>query len=118
MRDRDLRADAARADRAAEEIEIGRDGLILELAARRGLLLPQVATEWGFDRERFLAEVSRKAGLPPDAWRRPEARSGSFRRRSFGMKGIGNRQKRVVAPRRPSGGVQTGAEAGVRSDGE
>ena len=63
---------------SAEEIEIGRDGLILELGARRGLLLPQVATEWGFDRERFLVEVSIKSGLAPDAWRRPEAKLFAF----------------------------------------
>jgi len=66
-----------------DEIEIGRDGLILELGARRGLLLPQVATEWGFGRERFLAEVSAKAGLPPDAWRRPEAKLFAFRAEVF-----------------------------------
>jgi hypothetical protein len=68
---------------APEEIEIGRDGLILELGGRRGLLLPQVATEWGFDRERFLEEVSMKAGLPPEAWRRPEARLLAFRAEVF-----------------------------------
>jgi AmmeMemoRadiSam system protein A len=55
------------------EIVIGRDGLILEHRGQSGLLLPQVATEWGFDRERFLMEVSRKAGLPPSAWQEPEA---------------------------------------------
>jgi AMMECR1 domain-containing protein len=55
------------------DIEVGRDGLILELGGRRGLLLPQVAEEWGLDAERFLAEVSRKAGLAPDAWRDPDA---------------------------------------------
>lgn len=66
-----------------EEIEIGRDGLILEYGPRRGLLLPQVATEWGFDRQRFLEEVSRKAGLPPDAWKRPEARLWAFRAEVF-----------------------------------
>lgn len=66
-----------------DEIEIGRDGLILELGARRGLLLPQVATEWGFDRQRFLAEVSVKAGLPPEAWRRPEAKLFAFRAEVF-----------------------------------
>jgi AmmeMemoRadiSam system protein A len=54
-----------------DEIEIGRHGLILEAGTRRGLLLPQVATLWGFDRTTFLAEVSRKAGLDPDAWRQP-----------------------------------------------
>jgi uncharacterized protein (TIGR00296 family) len=62
---------------------VGRDGLILELRGRRGLLLPQVATEWGFDGERFLAEVSRKAGLPPEAWRDPQARVWVFRAEVF-----------------------------------
>ncbi|HYX21231.1 MAG TPA: AMMECR1 domain-containing protein, partial [Thermoanaerobaculia bacterium] len=66
-----------------EEIEIGRDGLILELGGRRGLLLPQVATEWGFGRERFLDEVSVKAGLPPSAWRRPDAKLFAFRAEVF-----------------------------------
>ena len=66
-----------------EQIEIGRDGLILERGARRGLLLPQVATEWGFDRVRFLAEVSRKAGLPPDAWAHPDARLWIFQAEVF-----------------------------------
>ena len=61
-----------------EDIEIGRDGLILELGGRRGLLLPQVAEEWGFDAERFLAEVWRKAGLPPEAWRDADARLWAF----------------------------------------
>jgi hypothetical protein len=51
-------------------IEIGRHGLIVEHGRRRGLLLPQVATEWGWDRETFLAHTCRKAGLPPDAWRK------------------------------------------------
>jgi len=66
-----------------EDLEVGRDGLILELRGRRGLLLPQVATEWGFDRERFLAEVSRKAGLSGDAWRDPQARVWVFRAEVF-----------------------------------
>ena len=68
---------------APEEIEIGRHGLILEVGARRGLLLPQVATEWGFDAERFLDEVSRKAGLSPGAWRRPEAKLWTFQAEVF-----------------------------------
>jgi len=66
-----------------EEIEVGRDGLILESRGRRGLLLPQVATEWGFDAETFLAEVSRKAGLPPEGWRDPDARLWAFRAEVF-----------------------------------
>jgi AmmeMemoRadiSam system protein A len=51
------------------EIEVGRHGLIVEQGSRRGLLLPQVATEYGWDRETFLDHTCVKAGLPPDAWR-------------------------------------------------
>lgn len=51
------------------EIEVGRHGLIIEHGYRRGLLLPQVATEYGWDREAFLEHTCLKAGLPRDAWR-------------------------------------------------
>ena len=51
-------------------IVIGRDGLIVEQGRQRGLLLPQVATDHGWDRETFLAQTCVKAGLPSDAWRR------------------------------------------------
>ena len=51
-------------------VEIGRHGLVVEEGLRRGLLLPQVATEWGWDAETFLAQACAKAGLPTDAWRR------------------------------------------------
>ena len=50
-------------------IEVGRHGLIVARGGRRGLLLPQVAVEWGWNREEFLAHACRKAGLPLDAWR-------------------------------------------------
>jgi AmmeMemoRadiSam system protein A len=50
-------------------IVIGLHGLVVERGYRRGLLLPQVATEWGWDREAFLAHTCAKAGLPADAWR-------------------------------------------------
>jgi AmmeMemoRadiSam system protein A len=50
-------------------IVVGRHGLLVEDGHRRGLLLPQVATEWGWDREQFLAHTCRKARLPDDAWR-------------------------------------------------
>ena len=56
--------------RSIDRIEIGRHGLIIEQGHRRGLLLPQVATEHGWDRETFLDHTCRKASLPPDAWRR------------------------------------------------
>ena len=51
-------------------IVIGRDGLIVEQGRHRGLLLPQVATDHGWDRETFLAQTCVKAGLSSDAWRR------------------------------------------------
>ena len=53
----------------AGAIEIGRHGLVVEQGWRRGLLLPQVATEWGWDRETFLSQTCVKAGLPRDCWR-------------------------------------------------
>lgn len=74
-----------------EDIVVGRDGLILELGGRRGLLLPQVATEWGFDRETFLSELSQKAGLPPDAWREAEARLFSFQAEVFSEEELASR---------------------------
>ncbi len=51
------------------EIKIGRDGLVIREGQRSGLLLPQVATEQGWDRRTFLREVCRKAGLPDNAWK-------------------------------------------------
>jgi uncharacterized protein len=50
-------------------IEVGRHGLVVHFGARRGLLLPQVATEWGWDRETFLEQLCLKASLPRGAWR-------------------------------------------------
>ena len=51
-----------------EGIEIGRHGVLIERGWRRGLLLPQVASEWGWDAPTFLAHTCRKAGLAVDAW--------------------------------------------------
>jgi uncharacterized protein len=52
-----------------DEIEIGLHGVIVELGWHRGLLLPQVATEWKWDPETFVGHTCHKAGLPRDAWR-------------------------------------------------
>jgi uncharacterized protein (TIGR00296 family) len=49
-------------------IKVGRDGLIAERGPYRGLLLPQVPVEWGWDSGTFLAQTCVKAGLPPYAW--------------------------------------------------
>ena len=52
-----------------DQIVLGRHGLIVASERRRGLLLPQVAMEHRLDRETFLAETCKKAGLPRDAWK-------------------------------------------------
>jgi len=52
-----------------QSIEIGTHGLIVSRGNARGLLLPQVAVQQHWDRERFLGETCRKAGLPPTAWK-------------------------------------------------
>lgn len=51
------------------DIVVGRHGLIVEQGWHRGLLLPQVAVEYGWDREMFLDRTCGKAGLPADAWK-------------------------------------------------
>ena len=51
-----------------EEVEIGPHGLLISMGYRRGLLLPQVPVEHGWDRITFLQQTCQKAGLPPDAW--------------------------------------------------
>lgn len=53
-----------------EDVRVGVHGLMIRKGGRRGLLLPQVATENGWDRQAFLSNVCRKAGLPSDEWKR------------------------------------------------
>jgi len=55
---------------AAAEVEPGRHGLLISMHGRRGLLLPQVSAEHGWDRVTFLEQTCRKAGLPFDAWQK------------------------------------------------
>ncbi|HXI12879.1 MAG TPA: AmmeMemoRadiSam system protein A [Thermoanaerobaculia bacterium] len=52
-----------------DSIKVGRDGLIVRDGHRTGLLLPQVAIDLGWDRDTFLSQTCRKAGLSPDCWR-------------------------------------------------
>lgn len=52
----------------AEDIEVGKHGLLVTYAGRRGLLLPQVPLEYEWDREMFLQQTCVKAGIPRDAW--------------------------------------------------
>jgi AmmeMemoRadiSam system protein B/AmmeMemoRadiSam system protein A len=51
------------------EIEVGKHGIYIIKGRNRGVLLPQVATEYGWDRLTFLEQTCRKAGLDMDAWK-------------------------------------------------
>jgi AmmeMemoRadiSam system protein A len=55
--------------RDAAEIEVGKHGIYMKKGWASGLLLPQVATEYGWDRETFLKYTCQKAGLPGNAWK-------------------------------------------------
>jgi len=59
-------------------VEVGRHGLHIQSRERRGVLLPQVATQYGWDLETFLAQACLKVGLPKNAWKWPETRISRF----------------------------------------
>jgi AmmeMemoRadiSam system protein A len=59
-------------------VVVGRHGLSIASRGRRGLLLPQIATQYAWSREEFLDQVCAKAGLPAGAWREPGASLRSF----------------------------------------
>jgi len=60
--------------RSPDEVQVGVHGVMIERGPFRGLLLPQVPTEYGWDRETFLDHTCRKAGLPPGCWKDPSTR--------------------------------------------
>lgn len=61
-----------------DAVEIGRDGLLVVSGARRGVLLPQVASEHGWDASTFAEQTCLKASLDRDAWRREGVRLFKF----------------------------------------
>ncbi|HEY6853814.1 MAG TPA: AmmeMemoRadiSam system protein A [Gemmatimonadales bacterium] len=65
-------------------IVIGKDGLMVRRGTRQGLLLPQVATEWGWSPQAFLEATCRKAGLGIAAWRDPGTEVLTFQAEVFG----------------------------------
>lgn len=69
---------------SADDVVVGRDGLIISRGPYSGLLLPQVPVEWEWDREQFLAQTCRKAGLPIDCWKDDETSIQAFRAIVFG----------------------------------
>ncbi|TFF91780.1 TIGR00296 family protein [Candidatus Thorarchaeota archaeon] len=69
-----------------EKVQVGRDGLIAVRGAWRGLLLPQVPVEWGWDVKEFLEHTCNKAGLPRNAWMDPQTEFYAFQADVFGEK--------------------------------
>jgi AmmeMemoRadiSam system protein A len=69
-----------------QEIEVGRHGIYLEKGFYRGVLLPQVAVEHGWDRDTFLKQTCVKAGLPTNAWSADDAEIYVFSAQIFGEK--------------------------------
>lgn len=66
-----------------DAIEIGRDGLMIKDEFGSGLLLPQVPKEWNWDKEEFLRQTCRKAGLDPDCWQDMRRRIYKFQAQVF-----------------------------------
>lgn len=71
-----------------KKIEVGKHGIIIQRGGYRGLLLPQVATEWNWNREEFLTQTCYKAGLPGDAWRDPDTEISIFSAEIFSEKDL------------------------------
>ena len=69
-----------------QDIQIGRDGLLMKNGPIEGLLLPQVPVEQHWDRATFLEETCRKAGLPPGCWKNPQTDVFAFTALVFGDK--------------------------------
>jgi len=67
-----------------EELEVGKHGLYMKQGAFSGLLLPQVATDYGWNRKEFLEHTCRKAGLPKNAWKDPKTEISIFSAQVFG----------------------------------
>jgi len=82
------------------KIRIGVDGLIVSRYGLSGLLLPQVATEFGMDQTEFLSQACMKAGLPPDSWLEAGTEVQTF-------------QAEVFAEKSPGGPVASLSGAGV-----
>lgn len=72
--------------RGAEQVCVGRHGIMLHLGGHSGLLLPQVAGEHGWTAEQFLEAVSRKSMLGTQAWKDPKARLYVFEAQVFARK--------------------------------
>ncbi len=70
------------------EIQVGEHGILMEEGFNRGLLLPQVATEYNWDRETFLNQTARKARLPINAWKKKSTKIRIFTAEIFNEESI------------------------------
>jgi uncharacterized protein (TIGR00296 family) len=71
-----------------KDVEVGKDGIICEYLGYGGLLLPQVATEHGFDRIKFLEALCDKSGLPRDSWHNKHFKLYKFQAQIFREKDL------------------------------
>jgi hypothetical protein len=69
-----------------KEIEVGKHGIFITKGFYRGVLLPQVATEQGWDRDTFLSHTCLKAGLDANAWKKEKLKIEIFSAQVFGEK--------------------------------
>jgi uncharacterized protein (TIGR00296 family) len=77
-----------------ECVKVGEDGLIVQRSWARGLLLPQVPIEWGWDTEEFLCQTCIKAGLTPDSWLQEGTKLFKFQAEVFSESKPGGEVKR------------------------
>lgn len=79
-------------------IKVGEDGLMISTDTAGGLLLPQVATEQGWDAEQFLDQACLKAGISSDAWLLPTTKVQTFQADIFGEKSPRGEVEQVTLP--------------------
>jgi AmmeMemoRadiSam system protein A len=77
--------------RDVNEIRVGKHGILLRKGYSSGLLLPQVATEYGWDRDTFLSHTCLKAGMSSDCWKKPGTAIEIFTAVIFGEAETGER---------------------------
>ncbi len=78
--------------KSLDEIKVGMHGLYVTKGLYRGVLLPQVATEYGWDRDTFLSETCMKAGLPEDEWKKGDIKIEKFSAQVFNEKEVFGRE--------------------------
>jgi len=89
-------------DVAPDEIEPGKHGLIVSRGAQRGLLLPQVASEYGWSAQRFLEETCVKGGMEVSAWKHESTRIQAFTAEVFSESSVRRETEETAASPRGS----------------